>query len=175
MAEVAHLCSRGIQVNVLVSQSNERALRSAYDHIGFNDTGPVRPLLLRSSDLSIDRSTLAENEGPAPLYMKVIQRILRQMAIPTTFDYKHFRRVLESFMHPDDLPIQPNTWRPQTNEAHSGKKMFDLVFCPAAFVGVGAEAVGKVRKLGFNVMTMKTRSTCRLGPDGGMSLLASSV
>ncbi|EME87207.1 uncharacterized protein MYCFIDRAFT_184336 [Pseudocercospora fijiensis CIRAD86] len=131
IAEVAHLCSKGIQVNVLVSQSNERALRQAYERIGERHGNlTVQPLLLRSADLSIERMNklmaLAEKEGPAPLYMEVVQRILRQMAIQgiSEFDYKHFRKLLaaetltrdqtgpmnlrfgllESFMHPDDIP-----------------------------------------------------------------------
>ena len=152
VAEVAHLCSSGIEVNVLVSQSNERALRVAYEQVGSHGNKPkVRPLLLRSSDLSIDRMNklmaLSEKEGPAPLYMEVVQRILRQMAIQgiTSFDYKHFRRLLdgerltkdqmspmnlrfsllESFMHPDDLPAGTNTWRPSINSDHSGS-LFSL-------------------------------------------------
>ncbi|KAF2212286.1 hypothetical protein CERZMDRAFT_41612 [Cercospora zeae-maydis SCOH1-5] len=153
IAEVAHLCSRGIEVNVLVSQSNEHALRRAYEHIGPQNNKPkVRPLLLRSSDLSVDRMNklmaLAEKEGPPPLYMEIIQRILRRMAIENTastgFDYKHFRSLLdqeflsreqlapmnlrfsllESFMHPGDLPFRPTeTWRPKPKNKY---KLFDL-------------------------------------------------
>ncbi|KAM3415888.1 hypothetical protein BST61_g9390 [Cercospora zeina] len=156
IAEVAHLCSRGIEVNVLVSQSNEHALRKAYERIGSENNKPkVRPLLLRSSDLSVDRMNklmaLAEKEGPPPLYMEIIQRILRRMAIETTttasnngFDYKRFRSLLdkevlsreqlapmnlrfsllESFMHPGDLPPRPmETWRPKPKKNH---KLFDL-------------------------------------------------
>ncbi|CAK1354204.1 unnamed protein product [Cercospora beticola] len=153
IAEVAHLCSLGIQVNVLVSQSNEHALRKAYERIGSGDNKPtVRPLLLRSSDLSVDRMNklmaLAEKEGPPPLYMEIIQRILRRMAIENTtaksFDYKRFHALLdqenlsreqrapmnlrfsllESFMHPDDVPYRANeTWRPKPI---GNNRLFDL-------------------------------------------------
>ncbi|GIZ39055.1 hypothetical protein CKM354_000244700 [Cercospora kikuchii] len=153
ISEVAHLCSLGIEVNVLVSQSNEHALRKAYERIGTGDNKPkVRPLLLRSSDLSVDRMNklmaLAEKEGPPPLYMEVIQRILRRMAIENTsstgFDYKRFRglleketlskdqwlplnlrfSLLESFLHPNDIPARPlETWRPKSKKNY---KPFDL-------------------------------------------------
>ncbi|KXT18896.1 hypothetical protein AC579_3546 [Pseudocercospora musae] len=158
IAEVAHLCSQGIEINVLVSQSNERALRQAYGKIGGRHGNlKVQPLLLRSADLSIERMNklmaLAEKEGPAPLYMEVVQRILRQMAIQgiTKFDYKQFRRLLaaetltrdqtgpmnlrfgllESFMHPHDIPSTPGAtmWQPATqpaNELATGAKLFDL-------------------------------------------------
>lgn len=160
VAEAAYLCSQGIEVNVLVSQSNERALKQAYDKIGAqygNNNLKVQPLLLRSADLSIERMiklmALAEKEGPVPLYMEVIQRILRHMAIQGTttgtFDYKHFRSLLaaerltreqlsplnlrfgllESFMHPDDIPRAdvPNfiTKKKKTATA-SAAKLFKL-------------------------------------------------
>ncbi|PPJ58981.1 hypothetical protein CBER1_04084 [Cercospora berteroae] len=153
IAEVAHLCSLGIKVNVLVSQSNEHALTRAYQRIGSGKNKPtVRPLLLRSSDLSVDRinklMALAEKEGPPPLYMEIIQRILRRMAIENTtakgFNYKRFHdlldkenltreqrapmnlrfSLLESFMHPDDVPYRANeTWRPKPV---GNGKLFDL-------------------------------------------------
>lgn len=131
LAEAAQLCSRGIKVNVLVSQSNERVLRPRYEQLAKKYGNlTVQPLLLRSRDLSIERMNklmaLADKEGPVPLYMEVVQRILREMAIrgSTIFDYRAFRAtlaaevftrdqngplalrlgLLESFMHPDDKP-----------------------------------------------------------------------
>ncbi|USW48646.1 Putative AAA+ ATPase domain, P-loop containing nucleoside triphosphate hydrolase [Septoria linicola] len=158
IAEVANLCSRGIEVNVLVSHSNERALREAYGRVGSTKTRKpkIRPLLLRSSDLSIDcmnrLMAFGEKVGPVPLYMEVVQRILRQMAIKgqEVFDYKHFRllldgeeltrdqtgpmnlrfSLLESFMHPTDLPILSGVWRPPAppskKKNKSQENLFDL-------------------------------------------------
>lgn len=96
-AEAAHLCSRGIQVNVFVSRSNERALTKAYKDLA-DEYGnlQVQPLMFRSSDLSIERMNklmaVATKDGPPPLYMEVVQRILREMAIKDdVFDYLKFK------------------------------------------------------------------------------------
>lgn len=129
VAEAAHLCTRGIKVNVFVSRSNERALTRAYKAIDSSDNLTVRPLLLRSSDLSVDRMNklmaMSDKEGPIPLYMEVVQRILRGMATDESFDYANFKAqlglqtsftkdqtgpmnlrlsLLESFMEPSDIP-----------------------------------------------------------------------
>jgi hypothetical protein len=57
--------------------------------------------MFRSSDLSIERMNklmaVAAKEGPPPLYMEVVQRILRDMAIKSdVFDYLHFKKLLDS-------------------------------------------------------------------------------
>ena len=103
VAEAAHLASLGIKVQVLVSKSNEYNLRVAYfkELKGCRNLS-VQPLELRSRDLSIERMNklmaFSEQEGRVPLYMEVIQRILREMAIESEgaeFNYKNFRKRLD--------------------------------------------------------------------------------
>jgi DNA helicase HerA-like ATPase len=102
VAETAYLCSMGIPVNVLVSQSNEHALRAAYSKIpGAENNLTVTPLLLRASDISIERMhrlmAFSDKDSAMPLYMSVILRLLRQLAISTggSFDYLAFKKLLE--------------------------------------------------------------------------------
>ncbi|KAK3615530.1 hypothetical protein LTR56_026536 [Elasticomyces elasticus] len=95
VAETAYLCSIGVHVRVLVSQSNEHALRNVYSKLpGAQEFLRVEPLLLRSSDLSVEHK-----ETSMPLYMSVALRVLRRMAIDAkggAFDYSHFKTVLEA-------------------------------------------------------------------------------
>ncbi|CZT20406.1 uncharacterized protein RCC_06266 [Ramularia collo-cygni] len=99
-AEAAYLCSRGIEVNVFVSRSAGRALNEAYKNLGDKYGNlKVQPLMFRSSDLSIERMNrlmaVATKEGPPPLYMEVVQRILRDLAINSeVFDYLQFKKLL---------------------------------------------------------------------------------
>ena len=103
VAEAAHLASLGIKVDVLVSKSNEHVLRTAYTRELKNSSNMrVRPLELRSRDLSVERMNklmaFTEQEGKVPLYMEVIQRILREMAVASQgadFSYKIFRQMLD--------------------------------------------------------------------------------
>ncbi|KAK5691786.1 hypothetical protein LTR17_025552 [Elasticomyces elasticus] len=94
VAETAYLCSIGVHVRVLVSQSNEHALRDVYSKLpGAQEFLTVEPLLLRPSDLSVEHK-----ETSMPLYMSVALRVLRRMAIDAkgaAFDYFHFKTVLE--------------------------------------------------------------------------------
>lgn len=113
VAEAAHLCSVGIKVNVLVSESNQYVLEKAYQDIpGAKDNLQVNVLKLRSRDLSIDRMmklmAFDEKEGAMPLYMSVVQKILKDMAIANQaklannpkkahfFDYTTFKRTVEA-------------------------------------------------------------------------------
>ncbi|GME23589.1 hypothetical protein GTA08_BOTSDO11984 [Neofusicoccum parvum] len=104
VCEAAHLCSVGIEVNVLVSPSNYWRLKEAYGAI----PDPkrclrVRKLKLRPRHLNVERmlALMAFNEssGRVPLYMEVINKILRDMATSAQrsfeFDYKEFLRRLE--------------------------------------------------------------------------------
>lgn len=104
IAETVHLCSRGIKVNVLVSNSNfditERRYRAATDNA---QSVTVQRFLLPPSELSIERMhklmAFSERSDAIPLYMEVIQRILRQMAVAghgRAFNYGDFLRHLES-------------------------------------------------------------------------------
>lgn len=102
VAETAFLCSLGIHVNVLVSQSNESALRTVYSKVPrAKEYLSVTPLLFRPSDLRIERMhklmAFGPKEGFVPLYMSVALRILRQMAIESksaAFNYTAFKRAL---------------------------------------------------------------------------------
>lgn len=87
-AEVASLCSRGVEVNVLVSTSNYHTLNEKYQAIARKVGGKinVERLLLRDEHLSIDRmhklmNISENNETGVPLYVSVIHEILQQMAI----------------------------------------------------------------------------------------------
>ena len=86
VAEAASLCSRGVRVRVLVSPSNKRKLQDAYSRLpGAAENLEMVPLTLSDKHLSVERMlrlmAFSETEGSVPLYMEVIQRILRQMAI----------------------------------------------------------------------------------------------
>lgn len=104
VAETAYLCSIGIRVRVLVSQSNEHALRNAYSKLPeARKFLTVEPLLLRPSDLSVERMhrlmAFADKEKSMPLYMSVALRVLRCMAIDAkgaAFDYLQFKRALKN-------------------------------------------------------------------------------
>ena len=85
VAEAAYLCSQGIPIDVVVSKSNYARLEKAYKNLKGSENITVRPMELRSQDLSVERMNklmaFAESEGRVPLYMEVIQRILREMAV----------------------------------------------------------------------------------------------
>ncbi|PNS15287.1 hypothetical protein CAC42_5458 [Sphaceloma murrayae] len=101
-AEVAYLASLGVSVNILVSQSNFRARRSAYKQLpGAANHLTISPLLLHDSHLSIERMhrlmAFTDKSNSVPLYMFVVLRILRQMAIrgkSTAFNYRDFKIAL---------------------------------------------------------------------------------
>nr|POE49002.1 putative di- and tripeptidase dug2 [Quercus suber] len=101
IAEAANLCSRGIPVRVLVSKSNFKALASKYlsipgtaGSVGYESI-KVDKLELRPTDLSVERMyklmAFSEKSGSVPLYMDVIQRILREQAVADRFNYYTFR------------------------------------------------------------------------------------
>ncbi|KAK4906356.1 hypothetical protein LTR49_024480 [Elasticomyces elasticus] len=103
VAETAYLCSIGIRVRVLGSQNNEHALRNVYSKLPEAQKFlRVEPLLLRPSDLSVERMhrlmAFADKETLMPLYMSVALRVLRRMAIGAkgaAFDYFQFKTALE--------------------------------------------------------------------------------
>lgn len=103
-SEAAFLCSMAIPVNVLVSQSNIHALQKAYSSIpGASERLTISPLLLSPSDLSIERMhklmAFSDKQNSMPLYMSVILRILRQMAIKAganAFDYVSFKKAVQN-------------------------------------------------------------------------------
>ncbi|OMP86947.1 hypothetical protein BK809_0007033 [Diplodia seriata] len=111
VCEAAYLCSAGIKVNVLVSPSNYWRLKDAYERIERSEERlQVRKLRLQPKHLNVERmlALMAFNEstGKVPLYMEVINKILRSMAIAgkhrQAFDYRHFIRLLnEEKLSPD--------------------------------------------------------------------------
>ncbi|KAK5704493.1 hypothetical protein LTR17_021844 [Elasticomyces elasticus] len=103
VAETASLCSRGIKVNILVSNSNfeaaQRTYRAATDS---PENLTLEKFLLPPSELSIERMhklmAFSERSDAVPLYMEVIQRILRQMAASGQgrgFNYGEFLQLLD--------------------------------------------------------------------------------
>lgn len=106
VSEAASLCSRGIRVRVLVSPSNKFKLEEAYSRLpGAAENLEIATLMFKDQHLSIERMlrlmAFSEAEGNVPLYMEVIQKILRQMAIQgTQFTMAAFEQLLdkESFI-----------------------------------------------------------------------------
>ncbi|KAK5136812.1 hypothetical protein LTR08_002108 [Meristemomyces frigidus] len=100
LAEAASLSSRGIPVRVLVSPSNYRKLSEAYGKQPGTGKITVSTLRFGDSDLNADRMlklmAFSESEGSVPLYMEVIQRILRQRAMEgKPFSFKEFEGELD--------------------------------------------------------------------------------
>ncbi|KAM0724056.1 hypothetical protein Q7P37_000236 [Cladosporium fusiforme] len=86
IAETVHLASRGVKVKVLVSSSNFEATQDRYHFATQGATNiTVEKFLLPPSELSVERMhrlmAFSEKSDSVPLYMEVIQRILRRMAI----------------------------------------------------------------------------------------------
>ncbi|KAK6391835.1 hypothetical protein LTR81_026708 [Elasticomyces elasticus] len=114
VAETASLCSWGIKVHVLVSNSNfetaQRNYRAATDDL---EDLTVKRFLLPPSELSIERMhrlmAFSERSDAIPLYMEVIQPILRQMAVSGQgrgFQYGEF------FQHLDRAGLSTEQQRP---------------------------------------------------------------
>lgn len=85
VAEAATLAASGIKTRVLVSPSNFHKLKSLYESSEGHENIEVLPLRFQDHHLDIDAMhklmAISESEGSVPLYMEVIQRILREMAI----------------------------------------------------------------------------------------------
>ncbi|KAL8726352.1 MAG: hypothetical protein Q9166_006759 [cf. Caloplaca sp. 2 TL-2023] len=106
--EAAYLCSSEIPVTVLVSASNFRAMKKAYEDLpGLRPGAPkpiVRPLLLLQKHLNVDRMmtlmSIDTENGHVALYTEVIHRILREMAMSDEgdagLDYLKFRAKLKA-------------------------------------------------------------------------------
>ncbi|KAK5999534.1 hypothetical protein QM012_005387 [Aureobasidium pullulans] len=103
ICEAAQLVSLGIKVNVLVSRSNYHALSAIYKKaVGAKHEKllNIQPLVLQSQHLTAERMhrlmAFAEGETAVPLYMEVIMRILREMAITgVPFSYATFKDNLD--------------------------------------------------------------------------------
>ncbi|THW57525.1 hypothetical protein D6D19_10522 [Aureobasidium pullulans] len=139
VCEAAHLVSLGIKVNVLVSRSNYHALWSIYRKAVSPQAARflnIQPIVLQSQHLTAERMhrlmAFQEAKTVVPLYMEIILRILREMAITgLPFSYAAFKarlsheslqpgqttmmnmrlNLLESFLEPDCLVAtgMPNT------------------------------------------------------------------
>jgi hypothetical protein len=104
ICEAAHLVSLGVKVNVLVSRSNYHALSSIYKKAVSPQAVHllnIQPLVLQSYHLTAERMhrlmAFQESETAVPLYMEVIMRILREMAITgLPFNYSTFKIHLEN-------------------------------------------------------------------------------
>ena len=86
LAEVATLCSRGIDVKVLVSASNFAKLKKKYMALPNAEQHLiVDTLAFRERDLDIDRMyklmAFSETKNGTPLYEQVIAQVLRQMGM----------------------------------------------------------------------------------------------
>lgn len=107
--EAAYLASH-VPVSVLVSPSNYWQRSKVYQ--GLNPKIKVRPLLLQDHHLSIQRMhrlmAFKQSDGSVPLYMEVITRILRELAIESRgssgLDYTKFLARLAQA--PDMTPSQ---------------------------------------------------------------------
>ncbi|KAG9850206.1 hypothetical protein KCU77_g853, partial [Aureobasidium melanogenum] len=103
ICEAAQLVSMGVKVNVLVSRSNYHVLGAIYKNaVGskYEKLLNVQPLVLQSLHITAERMhrsmAFAEGETTVPLYMEVIMRILREMAITRIpFSYATFKANLE--------------------------------------------------------------------------------
>jgi hypothetical protein len=104
IAETVHLCSRGVKVNVLVSSSNFDVTLERYRVATQGSANvTIEKFLLPPSDLSVERMyrlmAFSEKAESVPLYMEVIQKILRQMAVSGQgrgFNYGEFLRLLDA-------------------------------------------------------------------------------
>jgi hypothetical protein len=104
IAETVHVCSRGVKVNVLVSSSNFEVTLERY-RVATQDSANVKieKFLLPPSDLSVERMyrlmAFSEKSESVPLYMEIIQKLLRQMAVSGQgrgFNYGEFLHLLDA-------------------------------------------------------------------------------
>ncbi|KAJ5906081.1 uncharacterized protein N7473_002997 [Penicillium subrubescens] len=119
LCEAAYLCSSQIPVRVLVSPTNFMAMKNAYNNlVGLGKVSnmlKVEPMYLPMKGLNISMmKTLMgiDNVSNQPLYIEVVMKILRDMAIANQgrekFDYTMFRKELEAenFTTAQKVPLQ---------------------------------------------------------------------
>ncbi|MCJ1440762.1 MAG: hypothetical protein MMC23_001248 [Stictis urceolatum] len=106
LCEAAYLCSSNIPVKVLVSPTNFWNMRERYSELpglAGKRKPEVVPMKFRDKQLDVSRMmvlmAVSDQPGPTPLYIEVMMRILREMAITskgrTGLDYALFRQKLE--------------------------------------------------------------------------------
>lgn len=109
IAEAAYLCIRNISVNVLISKSSAAtglldrylALLQRMEPAAKKKNLRVNTFVLQDRHLNTERMqrlmAFSEQEGTVPLYMEVVQRILRETAISgQKFSLKTFMEMLKS-------------------------------------------------------------------------------
>ncbi|KAF7593728.1 hypothetical protein BBP40_010903 [Aspergillus hancockii] len=133
--EAAFLSSHpDVKVRVLCSPTNIHVMRGGYSK--FNIT--LEPLQLDQSNLTtkrmMDLMAVEQEEGPMPLYMHTVKRILREMRIvqqknQTPFDYQGFKgKILDAGLTPGQLePLKQRldtleSFMPQTQLPQFWKK-----------------------------------------------------
>ncbi|KAL8885114.1 MAG: hypothetical protein Q9192_006703, partial [Flavoplaca navasiana] len=107
LCEAAYLCSSGIPVKVLVSPTNFWRMKQTYENLPLsspNSRKPeVVPMKFQYKHLDVTRMmsmmAVSDKDGPVPLYIEVILRILREMAMESQgapgFDYDAFRKKVD--------------------------------------------------------------------------------
>ncbi|KAL2782498.1 hypothetical protein BJX66DRAFT_320559 [Aspergillus keveii] len=124
--EAAFLATHpGLEVRVLCSPTNLRTIKGTYGRFNIN----VVPLELDQEHLNtqrmLDLMAVGQDDGPMPLYMHTVKRILREMRIiqqekETGFDYQEFkRRLMSSNLTPAQL--EPLSQRLETLESFMPK------------------------------------------------------
>ncbi|KAM0126316.1 hypothetical protein ACHAO1_010128 [Botrytis cinerea] len=108
--EAAFLSSNPeIIVRVLCSPANIHTIKRAYNGLNVR----IEPLHINESDLNtkrmLDLMAVSQDDGPMPLYLHMVSRILREMRIEqqeaeTSFDYQSFKlRLMDTGMTPAQL------------------------------------------------------------------------
>lgn len=124
--EAAYLSSNpNIKVRVLCSPTNLQTIKRTY--LGMNVD--IEPLRINQSDLNtkrmLDLMAVSQDDGPMPLYLHAINRILRDMRMVQqqtngSFNYAEFKRlVADTNMTPGQLA--PLTQRLDTLESFMPK------------------------------------------------------
>ncbi|MCJ1473496.1 hypothetical protein MMC13_002147 [Lambiella insularis] len=120
ICEAAYLCSAGLPVKVLVAPTNFWRMKAAYESMPGLKPGAKKPevisLHLREQQLDVSRMmnlmAVKGKDGPVPLYIEVLHRVLREMAIESKgapgLNYDLFRRKLagEGFSRDQNGPLK---------------------------------------------------------------------
>ncbi|KAH8812659.1 hypothetical protein F5884DRAFT_820471 [Xylogone sp. PMI_703] len=140
--EAAYLASNPkIKVRILCSPSNVTTIQKAYKSLNVQ----IEPLRINQSDLNtkrmMDLMAINVEEGPVPLYMHTVKRILREMRVEQQqngggFSYITFKsRVLNAQLTPGQLA--PLIQRLDTLESFMPKEQTE---------GMGSDQVGQKKK-----------------------------
>ncbi|KAJ5164284.1 uncharacterized protein N7500_006114 [Penicillium coprophilum] len=167
LCEAAYLHSSDIPVRVLVSPTNYLAMKKAYETLaGGSRMLKVEPLYLPQKDLNIGmmKTLMGINNGTEqPLYIEVVMKILRDMAIANQgksgFNYSAFKRrlqgenfskgqlmplkmrleVLESFFEPGSVPGAA----PHKSEKHTADDLWNFLPGTLTIIDLSCPFVGQ--------------------------------